>query len=168
VNVETVVRTYFSGEKFESALILLAGVACLAGALWAWIWVRQPFARGFAAPLLLTACLGLTVGGSIYFRTDTQVRRLLELQERDPGRFAAQETLRMREVLRSFGGYRLGYLAAIVLALACQFAERPAFRGLAAGLLLLAALGLTVDQFAEARAAHYVKSLQSVGALPPR
>jgi hypothetical protein len=65
MDVESIIRTYFSGEKSEAALILLAGVVCLVAAIWLWFWVRQPFARGLAASLLLVAALGLSVGGSV-------------------------------------------------------------------------------------------------------
>jgi hypothetical protein len=167
MDVAAILRTYFSGEKSEAALILLAGVLCLFAALWLWLWVRQPFARGLALSLLLTAALGIAVGGSVYFRTDSQVRQLLELQQRDPGRFAAKEGPRIREVVKSFGVYRLGYAAAVLLALVCVFAMgRPTYHGLAVGLLVLAALGFTIDYYAEARALEYVQSLEAAGALP--
>jgi drug/metabolite transporter (DMT)-like permease len=168
MDVEAIIRGYFAGEKSEAALILLAGVVCLLAALWLWFWVRQPFTRGLAASLLLVAVLGLGVGGSVYFRTDTQVRQLLELQRRDPGRFAAQEGPRIREVVKSFGAYRICYAVAVLLALVLVFAVgRPAYHGLAVGLLVLAALGFTIDYYAEARAVDYVKSLEAAGALPP-
>jgi hypothetical protein len=167
MNVEAILRTYFSGEKSEAALILLAGVACLLGAVWLWFWVRQPFARGLAASLLLVAALGLVVGGSVYFRSDAQLRQLIQLQQADPGRFAAQEAPRIRQVVKGFGLYRLGYALAILLALAFVFVVgKPLFHGLAVGLLLLAALGFTIDYFAEARAIQYVQALEAAGAIP--
>jgi hypothetical protein len=167
MDVESILRTYFGGEKSEAALILLAGVLCFVAALWLWFWVRQPFARGLALSLLLTAALGIAVGGSVYFRTDSQVRQLIELQQRDPGRFVAQEGPRIREVVKSFKVYRAGYAVAVLLALACVFVlGRPAYHGLAVGLLVLAALGFTIDYHAEARAVAYMQALQAAGALP--
>ena len=167
MDTATILRTYFRGEKSEAALILLAGVLCLVAAIWLWFWVRQPFARGLALSLLLIAALGLSVGGSVYFRTDSQLRQLLDLQERDPGRFVAQEGPRIREVVTSFKAYRLGYAAAVLLALVFVFAVgRPTYHGLAVGLLLLAALGFTIDYYAEARAVGYVQALEAAGALP--
>jgi hypothetical protein len=167
MEVVTILRTYFSGEKSEAALILIAGAVCLLAALWLWFVVKQPFARGLAASLLLCAVLGLSVGGSVYFRTDNQVRELVELYEKDPGRFVAQEGPRIREVVKSFGVYRIGYAIAVLLALACVFAiGRPTYHGLAVGLLVLAALGFTIDYYAEARAIAYRGGLQAVGALP--
>jgi hypothetical protein len=60
MDTATILRTYFSGEKSEAALIPLAGVLCLVAAIWLWFWVRQPFARGLALSLLLAA-LGFTI-----------------------------------------------------------------------------------------------------------
>ena len=167
MEVVTILKTYFTGEKSEAALILLAGVACLLAALWLWFLVKQPFARGLAVSLLLCAVLGLSVGGSVYFRTDGQVRELAALYGQDPGRFAAQEGPRIHEVVKSFGVYRICYAIAVLLALAFVFViGRPAYHGLAVGLLVLAALGFTIDYYAESRAIVYQGALQAAGALP--
>ncbi len=166
MNVAEVIAVYFRGEKSEAALIMLAGAMSLAAALWLWFPVREPFARGLAAALLLTAALGLGVGGSVYFRTDAQVARLQQLQRSDPARFAAQEGPRIRQVVKSFGIYRLCYAAAVILALLFVFVlGKPHYHGLAVGLLILAALGLTIDFYAEARAVEYVRGLESSGVL---
>jgi hypothetical protein len=169
VGIQEIIESYFRGEKSEAALILLAGVACLALACWLWLAVREPFARGLAAALLLTAAIGLGVGGSVYLRTDAQVRQLIELQRSNPARFAAEEGARIRQVVRSFGTYRIGYALALVLALLFVFVlGRPAYHGAAVGLLVLAALGFTIDYYAEARAVRYVQGLEAAGALDAR
>lgn len=166
MNVDGVLRAYFAGEKSEAALILLAGIAALLAAVWLWFWVREPFARGLAASLLLTATLGLGVGGAVYLRTDAQLRQLVELQRAEPVRFAAEEGPRIRQVVRSFGLYRIAYAAAIVLALVFVFfIGKPQFHGLAVGLLVLAALGFTIDFYAERRAIEYAASLEALGAI---
>jgi hypothetical protein len=74
MNVETVIRGYFAGEKSEAALILLAGMVALAASLWLWFAVREPFARGLAAALLPVTVLGLGVGGTVDFRSDSQAQ----------------------------------------------------------------------------------------------
>ena len=54
-----------------------------------------------------------------------------------------------------------------LLALVFVFAiGRPVFHGLAVGLLILAALGLTIDFFAEERAREYQRGLADAGAIP--
>jgi len=166
MNGDGAMRAYFAGEKSEAALILLAGIAALLAAVWLWFWVREPFARGLATSLLLTAALGLGVGGTVYFRTDSQLRQLVELQRAEPLRFAAEEGPRIRQVVRSFGQYRIAYAAAIVLALVFVFfIGKPMFHGLAVGLLVLAALGFTIDFYAEHRAIEYTAGLESLGAI---
>ena len=90
------------------------------------------------------------------------------LQLAEPARFAAEEAPRIRQVVRSFGQYRMGYALAVLAALALVFLlGRPVHYGWAVGLLLLAALGFTIDFYAERRAVEYVQALESVGALPP-
>ena len=62
--------------------------------------------------------------------------------------------------------YRYGYVAATLLALVLVFAfGRPAHHGLAVGLLLLAALGFTIDFYAERRAIDYQQALVHHGWL---
>jgi hypothetical protein len=169
MNLDDVIRNYFAGEKSEAALILLAGIAALAVALWLWFAIREPFARGLASTLLLVAALGLGVGGAVHFRSDAQAQQLVELRRADPMRFDAEEGPRIRQVVKSFGSYRIAYAVAVVLALVFVFLLGGAlFHGLAVGLLILAALGFTIDWYAENRAVEYVRALEAAGALTTR
>ncbi len=102
----------------------------------------------------------------MYFRTDAQVAALQHLQRSDSARFAAEEGPRIRQVVKSFGIYRLCYAAAVILALLFVFVlGKPLYHGVAVGLLILAALGLTIDYYAEARALGYARGLAAAGAL---
>jgi hypothetical protein len=76
MSVTDIIDSYFGGEKLESAWIVLAGAVALGAALLFWFVAREPFAKGLAAALLLTAALGLIVGGTVYLRTDAQVAAL--------------------------------------------------------------------------------------------
>jgi hypothetical protein len=168
MDFEQVVRLYFAGEKTEAFWILAVGIASLGAAVALWFWVREPFARGLALALLLVAGLGVAVGGTVYFRSDAQARQLVEQQGTNPAQFAAEEGPRVRQVMRSFGQYRIGYAAAVLLALCFVFVlGKPSQHGFAVGLLLLAALGLTIDFYAERRAATYIQGLEAAGELPP-
>jgi hypothetical protein len=167
MDFEQIVRWYFTGEKAEAFWILAAGVVSLAGALVLWLVVREPFARGLALALLVVAGLGLSVGGTVYLRSDAQSQQLIEQQRTNPSRFAAEERSRIQHVVSSFAQYRIGYAVAALLALFFVFVMgRPSQHGFAVGLLLLAALGLTIDFFAERRAEQYLQALQAIGALP--
>lgn len=68
----------------------------------------------------------------------------------------------MTAVVRSFAYYRVMYGLASIIALAFAFGSgRPALHGIAVGLLLFAALGLTIDYFAQARAIWYAQEIRS-------
>ena len=167
MDFEQIVRWYFTGEKAEAFWILAAGVVSLVGALVLWFVAREPFARGLAMALLIMAGLGLSVGGTVYFRSDAQTQQLLELRRTNPAQFSAEEGPRIQQVVKSFAQYRIGYAVAVLLALVFVFVlGKPSQHGFAVGLLLLAALGLTIDFFAERRAEQYLQALQAVGALP--
>jgi hypothetical protein len=167
MDFEQIVRWYFAGEKAEAFWILAAGIASLVGAIVLWFWGREPFARGLALALVIVAALGISVGGAVYFRSDAQASQLLEQQRAAPVRFAAEEGPRIATVVKSFALYRIGYAVAVLLALFFVFVMgRPSQHGFAVGLLMLAALGLTIDFFAERRAQQYQQGLQVVGALP--
>ena len=167
MDCEQIVRWYFTGEKAEAFWILAAGVASLVAAIALWFVARDQFARGLALALLITAGLGISVGGTVYFRSDQQSQQLIEQQRTNPPQFAAEEGPRIQQVVRSFAQYRIGYAVAVLLALFFVFVMgKPSQHGFAVGLLLLAALGLTVDFFAERRAEQYLQALQEVSALP--
>jgi MFS family permease len=167
MDFEQIVRWYFAGEKAEAFWILAAGVLGLLAAIVLWFWGRESFARGLAMALLIVAGLGIGVGGTVYFRSDAQAQQLVEQQRTDPAQFAAEEGPRIQTVVKSFAYYRIGYAVAVLLVLLFVFVlGRPSQHGFAVGLLLLAALGLTIDFYAERRAQQYQQALQAVGALP--
>jgi hypothetical protein len=151
------ISAYFRGEKTESVLILLAVAVLLVAAVVLLTRFREPFTKGLAAMFVLAALVGGSVGATVYLRTDAQVARLLARAGEDPDAFRATEKTRMSVVISSFAWYRLGYAAAVLLALGLVFiGGRPLHHGLAVGLLVFAALGLTIDYYAEARAVRYV------------
>ena len=118
MSVTDIIDGYFSGEKLESAWIVITGALALTVSLVLWFVARDPFARGLAVALSLAAALGLVVGGTIYLRTDAQVAALHDLRATDPARFAADaEGARIETVVKSFGAYRLAYAGAALLAL---------------------------------------------------
>ena len=167
MDFEQIVRWYFAGEKAEAFWILAAGIVSLVCAIVLWFVAREPFARGLAMALLIMAGLGLSVAGTVYFRSDAQSQQLSELQRVNPAQFAAEEGPRIRQVVRNFAQYRIGYAVAVLLALFFVFVMgKPSQHGFAVGLLLLAALGLAIDFFAQRRAEQYLQALQAVGAVP--
>ncbi len=155
-------HVYFHGEKVESILIVAVSAFLVLAAVALFILSKHPFAKGLAVVLLLTAIVGGSVGGAILFRTDKQVTSLVSLYRADPLKYRETEGARMAAVVKSFAYYRIMYGLASVIALAFVFGSgRPALHGIAVGLLLFAALGLTIDYFAQARAIRYVQEIRS-------
>ena len=98
-----VIRIYFRGERQEM-LLVLAGALVLtvaAGALYAF--VRDGFARGFAAAVVLTALL-LTVVVASVLRRDPRLQAEIEagLRGPNPAEVVAAEAARMTVVIRNY------------------------------------------------------------------
>lgn len=157
-----VMQAYFHGEKVESMLMVAASIVMLAVAGLLFFVLRHPFAKGLAVVLLLTAIVAGAVGGAIVYRTDKQLTDLVSLYRADPRQYRETEGARMAAVVKSFIYYRVLYGAAAIIALMLVFASgRPVLHGVAVGLLLFAALGLTIDYFALDRAERYVAEIRA-------
>ncbi len=149
-------QQYFRGEKTESAVILWVSIALLAASLLLAFWVRQPFTRGLGAVLLLSALIGGSVGATVFFRTDGQVAQLSSLYRSSPEEFAEVEGRRIDKVMASFRYYRIMYVVAAIAAVALvSLTKLPALHGAAVGLFIFAAMGFTIDHYAEERAEWY-------------
>ena len=150
---------YFSGEKRESLLFLLAGPGAMAGA--AALWRGGGPWRGMIAPLALVGAIQIAVGGSVFLRTDRQVSDLSARLPEDARGLRADETARMAAVMRSFKVYKaveVAILAAGVL-LALIFPYGSALHAAGAGCLLQGGLTLVLDLLAEGRGHDYVAAL---------
>lgn len=158
----THMQIYFRGEKAESFAILLVSLTLLVAALALILWVRQPFTRGLGGALLAAALVGLSVGGTVYLRTDSQVSELRSIYEADRVRFAEVEGPRMDKVVESFRLYRIMYaLSALAAVGLLSLTARPLLHGIAVGLFIFAAMGYTIDHYAEARAIGYAERVHA-------
>ncbi len=87
---------YFSAEKNESLLFVLAGVAALVASVW--MWKTGSAHRGMGYPLVAVGLVQLVVGRSVYLRTDGQVAALAAQRAREPAAFQTAELARMETV----------------------------------------------------------------------
>jgi hypothetical protein len=151
---------YFTAEKRESLLFLIAGGAAIAGSVW--LWATASPQRAMAYPLVAVALIQLVVGWTIFSRTDRQVRDLHTLLARDPAAYAAAELPRMAAVQRSFRIYKAIEVALLAAGAAGLFVfrDRPALHAASRGLALQAALMLAFDLVSERRAAVYVEQIR--------
>ena len=156
------VITYFSGEKRESLLFLAAGVLALGASLFL-VRTGSPL-RGMAWPLTAVALIQLVVGGTVYARTDSQVRGLHAQLQGDPRAYAAAELPRMTTVRRSFMVYKAIEIALLAAGLAgiFLFRDRETLYAVCLGLALQAALMLAFDLAAERRADVYIDGIHAL------
>ncbi|HEX2569772.1 MAG TPA: hypothetical protein VH877_09460 [Polyangia bacterium] len=151
---------YFSAEKSESLLFLLAGVGALVASA---LLVRNgsPY-RGMAIPLVIVGLIQVVVGASVYLRTDAQVATLTGLFDGTPTEFQRAELARMAVVMRSFQIYKaieiVILLGGIVLALLYPHRERLYAAGI--GCILQGSLMLVLDLFAEKRGQIYIDAIR--------
>lgn len=155
-------QLYFRGEKVESAVILLVSLALLLASIALIFWVRQPFTKGLGTVLLLAALIGVSVGGAVFFRTDSQVAELSSVYTSSLQEFADVEGQRIDKVVASFRYYRFMYIIAGIVALALVSLTRsPALHGASVGLLVFAAMGFAIDHYAEERAMWYAEKVHA-------
>lgn len=153
---------YFRGEKAESGALLFVTLALLLAGLALAFYVRQPFTRGLGAVLIAAALIGGVVGTTVYFRTDKQVADLTSLYQSNRGEFTRVEGGRMDTVVASFRFYRLMYtLAGVVALILISLTKSPGLHGLAVGLFIFAAMGFTIDHYAEERARWYAEKVHA-------
>lgn len=154
------VQLYFRGEKVTGVVLAISAIAMLALAAWLWWMQKDAFARGLASILLVTGITALAGGGFLALKTDSQVARLAAAVEQSGAGALAAEGERMEKVVRNFGYYRWIFYATIIAALALLvLLNTKTAIGIAVGLLLFAALGITVDTYAEHRARVYLEAI---------
>lgn len=154
------VITYFSAEKRESLLFLMAGAAAVGAS--GYLWITGSPHRAMAWPLTAVALIQIVVGWTVYTRTGRQVKDLHTLLARDRVAYAAAEIPRMETVEKSFRVYKAVEIALLAAGLAgiFLFRDRMALHAVASGLVLQAGLMLVFDLYAESRAAVYVEQIR--------
>ena len=154
--------SYFNAEKQESVIFITVGL--LAIGFSAWLWMNGHRLKSMAYPLVVIALMQMVVGVSIYLRTDTQVAALSTQLQLEPAALKAQETRRMQTVMNNFSIYKWVEMLLLIVGLGLvAFLQRDNLAaGIGIGLVLQAALTLTLDVFAETRGTAYLSALQAM------
>lgn len=161
---------YFSGEKQESLLFLLIGIVTIivAGICWFIIKSNPAFFKGAAIPLLVIGLVQMTVGYTVYSRTDKQQKDIAYNIGIEPAGFVQHTELpRMQTVMKNLVIYRWIEIALIITGLVLLFLFRSDpgktfWFGLATALTIQAAIMLAADYFAETRAEVYMWELEKI------
>jgi len=162
---KTDIEKYFMAEKSESLLFVIIGVAAILVAAVFFFFLKTHFYKGMALPLLLIACIQLTVGYSVYKRSDDDRKRNTYAYDLNPSDLKNKEIPRMEKVNSNFVIYRWIEIVLLLAGLVLIFlyrdnTERSFLFGIGIGLAIQAAIMLGADYFAEARAKVYTKGLK--------
>jgi hypothetical protein len=158
------ISDYFGAEKHESLLFIAVGVVACGVAVW--LWSQGHRLKTMAFPLVAVALIQVVVGGSVYFRTDSQVAQLQHKLSASPAELKTIETARMEQVMQRFQTYKRIEIALILLGICLMiFLRRSDIAvGIGSGLMIQAAFMLCLDLFAETRGEDYLKALTQLAA----
>jgi hypothetical protein len=151
--------TYFAGEKLSAAVFMLIGAAALGFSSFLWK-ANSPY-KAMIIPLVAIGLIQLVVGGTVFFRTDSQVAALLEQLNTHPMDFRAEEMARMKKVLDSFALYKAVEILLLSAGIFMTFSFRQnlTLYAVAIGLIAQASILLVADLIAEYRADMYFNRL---------
>ena len=152
--------SYFVAEKQESIIFIVVGLLAIGLSLW--LLMNGHRLKSMAYPLVIVALMQIAVGGTVYLRTDRQISTLSAQLQVDPVSFKAEETTRMRTVMKNFSVYKTIEILLLMVGIGMiAFLQRYDFAaGIGIGLILQAAFTLTLDIFAETRGADYLSAVQ--------
>ncbi len=154
--------SYFVAEKQESVIFVVVGL--LAIGLGLWLWMNGHRLKSMAYPLVVIALMQIVVGSTVYLRTDSQLSSLSAQLGVKPAAFKAEETTRMQTVMKNFSIYKVIEMLLLIIGvgIVAFLQSNDEVAGIGAGLILQAALTLTLDIFAEARSAEYLSAVKSI------
>lgn len=160
------IEKYFSAEKAESVLFVAIGVCAIGFAVYALLKLKTSFFNGISIPLICIGLLMLTVGVTIFLRSDKDRVRNVYALDMNPGELKEKELPRMQKVLKGFVAYRYTEIVLLIVgaALFVYFRNNETqvfYKGLGMGLAIMSALALIADYFAEARGKVYFDLLNS-------
>ncbi len=161
---KTIIENYFNAEKQESIVFLAIGIVALAIASIAFFYYKTPFAKGLAIPLWCIGVLMLSVGYTVYKRSDADRINNVYRYDMNPQELKTKELPRMQKVMQDFIWYRYTEIALMAIGIFLFFyfknkETQQLYYGIGLGLMLMASAALIADYFAETRGKMYIKAL---------
>lgn len=165
MELTSVLRDYFGGERQLGVGLVVFGMLALGGAVWVWRTQAGAFAVWLLVPLIAAAAV-FGVGGTVLaVRSQAQIVALTAQLETKPDKVIAAETVRMATVNANWPRLKAIWAVVTIVALVLLLAVRREWAsGFGLALLLLATTLFFVDVFAERRAAAYTTALASSAA----
>ena len=160
------VSTYFTEEKIESLFFIIIGIITISLAIIFWFIIKYSFYNGLAFPLLIVGLIQLIVGTTVYIRSPKDIIKVEQMMKQEPHKIKTEELPRMEMVMKNFTIYKWIEIALIVLGiiLFALFYKSPQtfWKGIGLGLIIQAALMLTLDFVAEKRGQTYIQALTDI------
>ncbi len=157
---------YFEGERREMFAIIAGSVVLTLLVLGFVFVVRDPFSKGLAVTVAITALLLAGTAGSLLARDASLSRDVISAMK--PGvveKAVEAERSRIDAVISKYKYYRYGAAGLGLLALLTLVVSRRGWaHGAAAGLLLLVLAQVLIDHYSERRARQYAEQLRASGA----
>lgn len=155
-------NSYFVAEKQESVIFVVVGLLAIGLSLW--LWMNGHRLKSMAFPLVVIALMQIVVGSTIYLRTDSQLSTLNAQLQTNPAVLKAEETARMKTVIKNFSIYKAIELLLLIIGVGmiAFFQRHNVVTGIGVGLVLQSSFTLALDVFAEARGAEYLSAIQGL------
>lgn len=158
-------REYFHEEKTAAKLAIFG--SAIAGGSGIYLMTQSELGKGAGYSLLGVAAIGVVVGGGVYFRTNSQLRRLEDQLATAPLDYKREEGERMARVNAQFRILKIAEYSILGLGVATTVTgavkQADLTTGVGIGLILDAGLLLLFDHFAETRAHVYAQRIAEFG-----
>lgn len=175
------IEKYFIAEKQESLLFLIVGIIAVLIGIGLIILYKTNFWRGFALPLIIIGAIQITVGYTVFTRSDNDRVRVVYALDMNPTELQKNELPRMQVVNKNFVWYRwteiILIITSVLLLVRCykNRLTEDSWQGnnfwyrLAIALLIQSTFMLCADYFAEKRGRVYeTKLVQQLADLNKR
>jgi hypothetical protein len=154
------VEIYFRGEKNTGLALVPVGLAFAGAGYYFWRVYGGGLGKGFGIPLLIAGVLAVAGGGILWKTVDARQARLTDAHAADPAAPVAEEVARMDKVNANWPVLKYAWAALTAIALGLLlFVSRDWVHGLALAVIVLCAVAMVTDVFAERRALIYSESI---------
>jgi polyferredoxin len=153
----TPVEKYFTAERFYCAIGVGIGITAIALATYFLLKVKQPFYTGMSYPFLVLGFFFLVICAGVYVRSPKDITRVEGYLQAHSDQLQKEELPRMDAVMRNFKVIIVVEILLIVAALVILLFTNMAatWKGVSAGVLILATLLLGFDYLADQRGSVY-------------
>lgn len=156
-------QTYFSGEKNLGLFLIPFGIIMISFAVYLWYAHRSPFGYGMLVPILLIGIFGIAMGIGLAYQSHQRLIDFPQSYQTDRNAYIEQELPRMEKVMQNFPRLKMAWMMIIIIGLILFFfIKKDWLTGFSLALILICAMFLIIDTFAERRAEIYTEHLKKI------